>query len=84
MLRFNLDKTLSGHPVKLRNGDQAFVKYILNDKDQNVFDEYIYILRGYRIKPNLKPEKCSWTKEGYEYERATKAPLDIIGLWEEE
>lgn len=52
MLRFNLDKALSGHPVKLRNGDQAFVKYILNDKDQNVFDEYIYILRGYRIKPN--------------------------------
>lgn len=81
---FNLDKALEGHPVKLRNGLKAYVKYCLPPDFNGM-----YPVQGYIIKPgdtpNMQIERWDlkgkyWTTDSGE----ELFPYDIISMWEED
>ncbi|MDG6310815.1 hypothetical protein P9Z71_11455 [Glaesserella parasuis] len=81
---FNLDKALEGHPVKLRNGLKAYVKYCL-PPDFNG----IYPVQGYIIKPGHTPnmEIQRWNLKGKYWTTDSCEelfPYDIISMWEED
>lgn len=73
---FDLEKALAGEPVKLNNGNKA---YIIG----KVKEEYEpkYCLLGYRINKNtsIKPE--TWDVTGYA--GIPYQELSIAGMWEE-
>lgn len=78
MKEFNLEEALAGKPVKLRNGDKAYViKHILNPTNKN------YALIGYREHANNgKEEPLSWDVSG-KYFHNYQQNADIVGMWEE-
>ena len=73
MKPFDLQEALNGAPVKLRNGQKAYVVGLskLGTEDGNS-----YIVGEY--ERNL----CNWSKDG-KYWLKRESELDIVGMWEE-
>lgn len=81
MKPFDLEKALTGEPVKLRDGRKAFVKYSMPDDYKG-----LYPLRGYIIDKNSNFGSCDavWTKDGNGHIGTYVASnIDIISMWEE-
>lgn len=79
MKKFNLHTALKGAPVKLRNGNKAFITNNLLDTGYRVLANYP--LRGYEVNDTyITPQ--SWTICGRE-SVGKKSTADIIGMWEE-
>lgn len=78
MKPFDLEKALAGEPVKLRNGNKAYVKYMLHAPRST------YPVRGYRLSRNGEFEHTSaWTELGKFSDYDDLHELDIIGMWQE-
>ncbi|MGY6089783.1 hypothetical protein [Avibacterium paragallinarum] len=75
MKEFNLEKALSGEPVKLRNGKKAYVKYQVDTKCD-------YPLAGYLIDGDGGIYHNNWLLDGRNW-TDSKDGRDIIGMWEE-
>nr|DAY16841.1 MAG TPA: hypothetical protein [Caudoviricetes sp.] len=72
MKKFNAEEALKGAPVKLRNGQKAYVeKY--NEGAVFVYFGYVEGEDGRR----------TWTKQGTEYCSLTSS-YDIVSMWEDE
>lgn len=81
---FNLDKALEGHPVKLRNGCKAYVKYCLPTEYNG-----IYPVNGYVINPDINPnmETQRWNLAGKAWESGYveyEDQYDIVSMWVED
>lgn len=82
MKKFNLEAALNGEPVKLRNGQKAYIKYNLLDEIKSLNVKVgMYPLVGYRLEYNYI-NNTSWDVLGIAKYRATRE-YDIIGMWEE-
>ncbi|MFC1140904.1 pyruvate kinase [Pasteurella multocida] len=77
MKKFDLEKALAGEPVVLRNGDKAFVKFVLENP---VREECAMI--GYVIDDRGRDSLIGWYKNGL-YASCGGDGLDIIGMYEE-
>ncbi|HDR1050771.1 pyruvate kinase [Pasteurella multocida] len=77
MKPFNLEKALAGEPVVLRNGDKAFVKFVLENP---VREECAMI--GYVIDDRGRDSLIGWYKNGL-YASCGGDGLDIVGMYEE-
>ncbi|MDY0669214.1 pyruvate kinase [Pasteurella multocida] len=77
MKEFDLEKALAGEPVVLRNGDKAFVKFVL----ENPLFEDDQVM-GFHIDSEGKEEVTSWGNNGVHIPN-TNSIYDIIGMWEE-
>ncbi|HHW7449417.1 pyruvate kinase [Pasteurella multocida subsp. multocida] len=77
MKEFNLEKALAGEPVVLRNGDKAFVKFVLENP---VREECAMI--GYVIDDRGRDSLIGWYKNGL-YASCGGDGLDIVGMYEE-
>lgn len=77
---FDLEKALAGAPVKLRNGDKAYVKFVMPEG----YTGY-YPLTGYMPDPDEEDgfDIESWTLEGKALASQNKCNNDIIGMWKE-
>lgn len=89
---FCLEKALSGHPVKLRNGQKA---YVLHDEENTYTriaqsEKATYVdemcLRGVVIEdPDEKNLlSISWTKEGRYHYHIDNGANDIVSMWRDE
>lgn len=73
MKKFNAEEALKGAPVKLRNGQKAYIeKYI---------EGAVFVYSGYIDDEN--ETTTTWTKEGTEY-CFVESQRDIISMWQEE
>lgn len=82
MKEFNLDAALNGEPVKLRNGDKAYVKYNLLEENETFKPrDTVYPLIGYRLE-GVNCSTTSWSLTGKSVHWATMK-YDIVGMWEE-
>lgn len=82
MKEFNLDAALNGEPVKLRNGDKAYVKYNLLEENETFEPrDTVYPLIGYRLE-GVNCSTTSWSLTGKSVHWATMK-YDIVGMWEE-
>lgn len=82
MKEFNLETALAGKPVKLRNGDKAYVKYNrLEENEIFLPRDTAYPLIGYRLE-GVNCYTTSWTLTG-ETVHFGRRTLDIVGMWEE-
>lgn len=73
MKKFNAEEALKGAPVKLRNGQKAYV--------EKYNEGVVFVYSGY-----VEDEKeiiTTWTKEGAEY-CFVESQRDIISMWQEE
>lgn len=73
MKKFNAEEALKGAPVKLRNGQKAYV--------EKYNEGAVFVYSGY-----VEDEKeiiTTWTKEGTEY-CFVESQRDIISMWQEE
>ncbi|HED4408815.1 TPA: pyruvate kinase, partial [Pasteurella multocida] len=77
MKPFNLEKALAGEPVVLRNGNKAFVKFVL--ENPLLEDDQIV---GFYIDSEGKEELTSWGKDGIHIPNIISI-YDIIGMYEE-
>lgn len=77
MKKFDLEKALAGEPVVLRNGNKAFVKFVL----ENPLLEYDQVV-GFRIDKEGKEELTSWFKNGVHIP-GVNSIYDIVGMYEE-
>ncbi|MDY0572176.1 pyruvate kinase [Pasteurella multocida] len=77
MKEFDLEKALAGEPVALRNGDKAFVKFVLENP---LFEDDQVV--GFHIDSEGKEEVTSWGNNGVHIPN-TNSIYDIIGMWEE-
>ncbi|HDR1056972.1 TPA: pyruvate kinase [Pasteurella multocida] len=77
MKKFDLEKALAGEPVVLRNGDKAFVKFVLENP---VREECAMI--GYVIDDRGRDSLIGWYKNGL-YASCGGDGLDIVGMYEE-
>ncbi|HHE3652873.1 TPA: pyruvate kinase [Pasteurella multocida] len=77
MKEFDLEKALAGEPVVLRNGDKAFVKFVLENP---LFEDDQVV--GFHIDSEGKEEVTSWGNNGVHIPNANSI-YDIIGMWEE-
>ncbi len=77
MKEFDLEKALTGEPVVLRNGDKAFVKFVLENP---VREECAMI--GYVIDDRGRDSLIGWYKNGL-YASCGGDGLDIVGMYEE-
>ena len=73
MKPFDLQEALNGAPVKLRNGQKA---YVVGLSKVGTEDGNSYIVGEYGR--NL----CNWSKDG-KYRLRRESGLDIVGMWEE-
>ncbi|MGC6378175.1 pyruvate kinase [Bisgaard Taxon 45] len=74
MKGFDLERALAGEPVRLRNGDKAFVKFKVDNP------EYTYeVLSGFSIDEDNMCSLISWNEYGYY--TTTANPLDIVEMW---
>lgn len=86
MKEFDLEKALSGAPVRLRDGQKAIIYYRIPDHIRYHKDEPVMRpLKGAILSKygdDLKMEEaCSWKANGsYSH---TQSPKDIVGLWKE-
>ena len=82
MKKFNLEAALNGEPVKLRNGDKAYVKYNLLEENETFEPrDTAYPLIGYRLE-GVNCSTTSWSLTGKSVHWATMK-YDIVGMWEE-
>lgn len=82
MKEFNLDAALNGEPVKLRNGDKAYVKYnLLEENETFLHRDTAYPLIGYRLE-GVNCYTTSWTLTGETVHLGLRT-LDIAEMWEE-
>ncbi|HDR1349406.1 TPA: pyruvate kinase [Pasteurella multocida] len=77
MKKFDLEKALAGEPVVLRNGDKAFVKFVLENP---VREECAMI--GYVIDDRGRDSLIGWYKNGL-YASCGGDGLDIVGMYKE-
>lgn len=86
MKEFNLDAALNGEPVKLRNGNKAFICYKLSD-DSKYWDgsPINFNICGYILNFNgdIAMLNTAWTTGGKWTIDEIKSDRDIIGMWEE-
>lgn len=73
MKKFNGEKALNGAPVKLRNGQKAYI--------EKYNEGAVFVYSGY--VDNENKTITSWTKEGTEY-CFVESQRDIISMWQEE
>lgn len=82
MKEFDLEAALNGEPVKLRNGDKAYVKYNLLEENETFEPrDTAYPLIGYRLE-GVNCYTTSWSLTGKSVHLATMK-YDIVGMWEE-
>lgn len=82
MKEFDLEAALNGEPVKLRNGDKAYVKYNLLEENETFEPrDTAYPLIGYRLE-GVNCSTTSWSLTGKSVHWATMK-YDIVGMWEE-
>lgn len=80
---FNLEKALAGEPVITREGNKAYVKYVMPDEHRAYAGAYP--LNGY-ILNHEEPdgvEIYQWTKDGSAQVSSPNHRDDIIGMWRE-
>lgn len=86
MKKFDLDEALNGKPVKLRNGDKAFICYKLS-RDFKYWDgsPINFNICGYILNFNgdIAMLNTAWKEDGKWIMDETKSDRDIIGMWEE-
>ena len=86
MKEFNLDAALNGEPVKLRNGNKAFICYKLS-RDFKYWDgsPINFNICGYILNFNgdIAMLNTAWKEDGKWTMDETKSDRDIIGMWEE-
>lgn len=86
MKEFNLDAALNGEPVKLRNGNKAFICYKLSD-DYKYWDgsPINFNICGYILNFNgdIAMLNTAWTTGGKWTIDGVKSDRDIIGMLEE-
>lgn len=73
MKKFNAEEALKGAPVKLRNGQKAYI--------EKYNEGSIFVYSGYVDDEN--ETIATWTKEGTEY-CFVESQRDIISMWQEE
>lgn len=73
MKKFNAEEALKGAPVKLRNGQKAYI--------EKYNEGVVFVYSGY--VDNENETTTTWTKEGTEYCFA-ESQRDIISMWQEE
>lgn len=73
MKKFNAEEALKGAPVKLRNGQKAYV--------EKYNEGVVFVYSGY--VDDEKEIITTWTKEGTEY-CFVESQRDIISMWQEE
>lgn len=78
MKPFDLEKALTGEPVKLRDGSKAYVKYVMPEEHG-----YQHPLVGYLCDSNNKVLCTDWTIEGKGIDIYTTSKKDITAMWEE-
>ena len=67
----NIEKALQGHPVRLRNGEKAYIRY------REVELYVVRALLGYREPNSGVYVQVSWTKQG---KNTASENLDIVGM----
>lgn len=72
MEKFNGEKALKGAPVKLRNGQKAYV--------DSCDLEGVFVYGGY---VEVEGNRRTWTKQGTEYCNLTSSH-DIVSMWEDQ
>ncbi|HII3745341.1 pyruvate kinase [Pasteurella multocida] len=77
MRPFDLERSLAGEPVVLRNGNKAFVKFVMENP---VREECAMI--GYVIDDRSRDSLIGWYKNGL-YASCGGDGLDIVGMYEE-
>ena len=86
MKEFNLDAALNGEPVKLRNGNKAFICYKLS-RDFKYWDgsPINFNICGYILNFNgdIAMLNTAWKEDGKWTMDETKSDRDIIAMWEE-
>ena len=86
MKEFDLDAALNGEPVKLRNGNKAFICYKLSD-DYKYWDgsPINFNICGYILNFNgdIAMLNTAWKEDGKWTMDETKSDRDIIAMWEE-
>ena len=86
MKEFNLDEALNGKPVKLRNGNKAFICYKLS-RDFKYWDgsPINFNICGSILNFNgdIAMLNTAWKEDGKWTMDETKSDRDIIGMWEE-
>lgn len=86
MKKFDLDAALNGEPVKLRNGNKAFICYKLS-RDFKYWDgsPINFNICGYILNFNgdIAMLNTAWKEDGKWTMDETKSDRDIIGMWEE-
>ena len=86
MKEFNLDAALNGEPVKLRNGNKAFICYKLS-RDFKYWDgsPVNFNICGYILNFNgdIAMLNTAWKEDGKWTMDETKSDRDIIAMWEE-
>lgn len=73
MKKFNAEEALNGAPVKLRNGQKAYI--------EKYNEGAVFVYSGYVDDEN--ETITSWTKEGTEY-CFVESQRDIVSMWQEE
>lgn len=73
MEKFNGEKALNGAPVRLRNGQKAYI--------EKYNEGAVFVYSGYVDDENKTI--TSWTKEGTEY-CFVESQRDIVSMWQEE
>ena len=68
----NIEKALQGHPVRLRNGEKAYIRY------REVEFPVNRTLVGYRKLNSTEYVLLNWTKNG---DHTSSENLDIVGMW---
>ncbi|KGQ27273.1 hypothetical protein P9057_11695 [Gallibacterium anatis] len=88
MKPFNLEEALSGKPVKLRNGNKAFIKYVHTEDEIKLFN-IRFPLGGYAIERDGTSGKLYcypyfWKIDGRfsDYDEGFSV-FDIVEMWED-
>lgn len=68
----SIEKALQGHPVRLRNGEKAYIRY----REDELHDEMELV--GYRELSSGAYVLIRWNKNG---ENTSSENLDIVGMW---
>lgn len=81
MKKFDLEKALAGHPVKLRCGAKAIIVFNANSLPYK--NDFSFPLSGYVIDEEDGLDcREDWTLEG-NYSQYGNNEQDIIGMWSE-
>lgn len=82
-MNFNLELALNGEPIKLRNGQKAYIVGCIPNEHEPNF-EHFYPLLGFSVNlDNLLVENSlAWTEDGtFNLNLDCPHPLDIVGMW---